>query len=130
MLDKLKVHPRQSYDEGIRKLIEKCQKIQLTYKFRLYPKREQEERLLETLELCRLTYNYFLAQWKGKIPSRLELQAQLPKLKMEKPELNRVYSKVLQMVLHQLYSNLRALSQLKRDGEKVGGLRFKGKGWY
>ncbi|MHA1364585.1 MAG: DUF7557 family protein [Candidatus Freyarchaeota archaeon] len=24
MLDKLKVHPRQSYDEVIRKLIEKC----------------------------------------------------------------------------------------------------------
>jgi len=108
------------------------QKVQLTYKFRLYPKHEQEERLLETLELCRQTYNYFLAQWNGKdkIPSRLELQAQLPKLKKEKPELNKVYSKVLQMVLYQLYSNLKALSQLKRNGKKVGRLRFKGKGWY
>jgi len=106
------------------------QKVQLAYKFRLYPKREQEERLLETLELCRQTHNYFLAQWKGKIPSRLELQAQLPKLKIEKPELNRVHSKVLQIVLHQLYSNLRALSQLKRNGKKVGRLRFKGRGWY
>jgi len=47
------------------------QKVQLTYKFRLYPKPEHEERLLETLELCRQTYNYFLAQWNGKerIPS-------------------------------------------------------------
>jgi putative transposase len=108
------------------------QKVQLTYKFRLYPKHEQEERLLETLELCRQTYNYFLAQWngKGKIPSRLELQAQLPKLKREKPELNRVYSKVLQMVLRQLYSNLKSLLQLKKNGRKVGRLRFKGKGWY
>ena len=106
------------------------QKVQLTYKFRLYPK--HEERLLETLELCRQTYNYFLAQWNGKtkIPSRLELQAQLPKLKAEKPELNKVYSKVLQMVLYQLYSNLKALSQLKKNGKKVGRLRFKGKGWY
>jgi len=104
-------------------------KVQLTYKFRLYPKSEQEERLLDTLELCRQTYNYFLAQWngKGRIPSRLELQAQLPKLKMEKPELNKVYSKVLQMVLYQLYSNLKALSQLKKNGKKVGRLRFKGK---
>ncbi|MBS7613667.1 helix-turn-helix domain-containing protein, partial [Candidatus Bathyarchaeota archaeon] len=76
--------------------------IQVTYKFRLYPKKEQEDKLLEALELCRQTYNYFLAQWKGKIPSRLELQAQLPKLKAEKPELDKVYSKVLQMVLYQL----------------------------
>jgi len=108
------------------------QKVQLTYKFRLYPKTEHEERLLETLELCRQTYNYFLAQWNGKqrIPSRLELQAQLPKLKRERPELGKVYSKVLQMVLYQLYSNLKALSRLKRNGKHVGRLRFKGKGWY
>jgi len=108
------------------------QKVQLTYKFRLYPKTEHEERLLETLELCRQTYNYFLAQWNGKqrIPSRLELQAQLPKLKRERPELGKVYSKTLQMVLYQLYSNLRTLSRLKRNGKHVGRLRFKGKGWY
>jgi putative transposase len=107
-------------------------KVQLTYKFRLYPEKEQEEKLIETLEVCRQTYNHFLAQWNGKdrIPGRLELQAQLPKLKKEKPELNKVYSKVLQMVLHQLYSNLKALSQLKKNGEKVGRLRFKGRGWY
>ncbi|MEM0327469.1 MAG: helix-turn-helix domain-containing protein [Thermoproteota archaeon] len=37
--------------------------MQITYKFRLYPNKEQEEKLLETLELCRQTYNYFLAQW-------------------------------------------------------------------
>jgi len=104
----------------------------VTYKFRLYPSQKQEEKLLETLELCRQTHNYFLSQWNGKdrIPSRFELQAQLPKLKKEKPELNKVYSKVLQMVLHQLYSNLKALSQLKENGKKVGRLRFKGKGWY
>jgi len=107
-------------------------KFQLTYRFRLYPKPEHEERLLQTLEICRQTYNHFLAQLNKneKIPSRLELQAQLPKLKQEKPELNRVYSKVLQMVLYQLYSNLKALSQLKRNGKKVGRLRFKGKGWF
>jgi len=34
------------------------------------------------------------------------------------------------MVLYQLYSNLKALSQLKRNGKRVGRLRFKGKGWY
>jgi len=34
------------------------------------------------------------------------------------------------MVLYQLYSNLKALSELKKKGKKVGRLRFKGKGWY
>ncbi|MGC8936433.1 MAG: helix-turn-helix domain-containing protein, partial [Candidatus Methanomethylicaceae archaeon] len=29
------------------------QRVQLTYRFRLYPKKEQEERMLEALELCR-----------------------------------------------------------------------------
>lgn len=107
-------------------------RVQLTYKFRLYPKKEHEKRLLETLELCRQTYNYFLSQWNGKakIPDRFELQAQLSKLKKEKPELNNVYSKVLQMVLYQLYSNLKTLSQLKKNGKKVGRLRFKSKGRY
>ncbi|MEM3832410.1 MAG: transposase [Thermoprotei archaeon] len=107
-------------------------KIRIAYKFRLYPNKSQEEKLLETLKICRQTYNYFLTQWNGKdkIPSRIKLQSQLPKLKKEKPELNRVYSKVLQMVLHQLYSNLKTLSKLKKNGKKVGRLRFKGKGWY
>ena len=106
--------------------------MQLTYKFRLYPREVHEERLVETLELCRQIYNYFLAQWNGKekIPSRFELQAQLPRLKDEKPELSKVYSKVLQMVLHQLYSNLKALLQLKKNGKKVGRLRFKGRGLF
>ncbi len=31
-----------------------------TYKFRLYPTRPQEERLLWTLEQCRFTYNTLL----------------------------------------------------------------------
>jgi hypothetical protein len=65
---------------------------------------------------------------KDKVPSRFELQAQLPRLKREKPELNKVHSKVLQMVLYQLYSNLKALSQLKEKGKRVGMLRFKQKG--
>jgi len=106
--------------------------MQVTHRFRLYPNINQEEKLLETLDLCRLIYNYFLSQWdsKAKIPSRLELQAQLPEVKREKPELNKVHSKVLQMALYHLYSNLKALSRLKKSGKRVGRLRFKGKGWF
>lgn len=84
------------------------------------------------MEVCRQVYNYFLSQWQGKekIPSRYQLQSQLPKLKTDNTELKRVHSKVLQMVLHQLYSNLRSLTALKKKGRKVGRLRFKGKGWF
>ncbi|MHA1836195.1 MAG: RNA-guided endonuclease InsQ/TnpB family protein [Candidatus Odinarchaeia archaeon] len=103
----------------------------ITYKFRLYPTEEQEKKLLETLEICRQTYNYFLSKIResNEVPSRLELQAELPKLKKEKLELGKVYSKVLQMVLYQLYSNLKALSKLKKNGKKVGKLRYKGR-WF
>lgn len=72
--------------------------MKITYKFRLYPTKKQEAKLLDTLEICRQTYNYFLSRIKenGKVPRRFELQAELPKLKREKTELNKVYSKALQ----------------------------------
>ena len=108
--------------------------MQLTYKFRLYPSRAQEERLLTTIDGCRWLYNHFLEKLNqkenGKIPGRYELQSTLPKLKREHPELKQIHSKVLQMVLHQLYSNLRVLAELKRNRRKVGRLRFKGEGWF
>ncbi len=108
--------------------------MQLTYRFRLYPSRAQERKLLVALDQCRWLYNHFLEQLNqkenGKTPSRYKLQATLPKLKHKHPELKQVHSKVLQMVLHQLYSNLRALAELKRNGRKVGRLRFKGRGWF
>ena len=108
--------------------------MQLTYKFRLYPSRAQEQKLLAALDRCKWLYNHFLERLNrkedAKIPSRYELQVTLPELKREHPELKQVHSKVLQMVLHQLYSNLRALTELKRNGRKVGRLRFKGRGWF
>jgi putative transposase len=67
---------------------------------------------------------------KQEIPNRLELQSTLPKLKEKYPELKQVYSKVLQHEVYRLFSNLRALAQLKKNGKKVGRLRFKGKGWF
>jgi putative transposase len=93
----------------------------------------QEQKLFATIDQCRWLYNHFLEklnQKPGKIPQRYELQATLPKLKREHSELKCVYSKVLQMVLHQLYSNLSALAKLKRNGRKVGKLRFKGRDWF
>ncbi len=102
----------------------------ISYKFRLYPSLEQEKRLLWTLEKCRFLYNKMLEglnRQEGK-PNRLELQNSIPELKEKHPELKKVYSKVLQYESYRLFSNLKSLARLKKNGKKVGKLRFKGKG--
>ena len=101
--------------------------MQKTYKFRLYPNKEQEDKLLSVLDICRLVYNSFLAIWNDseKIPSQYKLQAMLPVMKEEKPELKIVNSKILQMVLFMLYNNLKILTKLKKNGRKIGRLRYK-----
>ena len=101
--------------------------MQITYKFRLYPTKEQEAKLLNILDLCKWTYNFFLSKWNetDKIPSQYTFQAMLPSMKEERSELKSVNSKTLQMVLFQLYNNLKVLSQLKKNGKRVGRLRYK-----
>jgi len=104
---------------------------QISYKFRLYPSGHQEQKLLEVLDRCRFVYNKMLEGLnKQDKPNRLELQNSIPKLKEEFPELKEVYSKVLQYESYKLFSNLRALAHLKKNGKKVGRLRFKGKDWF
>jgi len=62
--------------------------------------------------------------------NRGEIQHSILELKKEFPELNGVYSKTLQYECYRLFSNLRGLSQLKKNGKKVGKLRFKGRDWF
>ena len=108
----------------------------LSYRFRLYPSKTAERTLNRQMELCRWLYNRLLselnlAREKGIRLRQTDTQALIVDLKRhEKPELDEVYSKVLQMVNYQLWSNIRALAELKRKGRKVGKLRFKGKGWF
>jgi len=107
----------------------------LSYKFRLYPSKTIQAKLQEQLELCRWLYNRLLeelnkAREEGRKIKQTDTQALIVKLKEEKPELKKVYSKVLQMVNYQLWSNIKALSKLKKNGKRVGKLRFKGRGWF
>ncbi len=105
--------------------------MQLTYKFRLYPNKEQKLNLLNTLELCRQTYNILLEELNNqKAIDKSKIQGLLPDLKICQPELNQVYSKVLQYECYRLFSNLKALAQSKKNKRKIGRLRFKGKGWF
>jgi len=96
----------------------------ISYKFRIYPSKTVEAKLNEQLELCRWLYNKLLeevnkARKVGRKISWKETQALIVQLKQEKPELKNVYSKVLQMVNYQLWSNIKALNELRRKGKKA-----------
>jgi len=102
-----------------------------SYKFRLYPSRQQEALLLMHFDLCRFTYNKLLEKLNSlKKIDRSVVQHSIVELKEEFPELEAVYSKTLQYECYRLFSNLRSLAQLKLNGHKVGGLRFKGRDWF
>jgi putative transposase len=106
----------------------------LSYRFRIYPSKTVQQTLSEHLELCRWLYNRLLeklnhARTEGRQITQLETQALIVRFKEERPELEGVYSKVLQMVNYQLWSNLRALAGLRRNRRRVGRLRYKG-GWF
>jgi len=101
--------------------------IVITQKFRLYPTKEQEEKLLFILERCRWLYNKLLSiinECEG-IPPKRKMQSMLPKLKEQREELKEVNAKTLQMVVFMLYNNLKVLAELKKKGKKVGKLRYK-----
>lgn len=104
--------------------------MQRTYRFRLYPTEQNEQKLLFTLDRCRFTYNYLLGQKSKDNLKRNELQALLPELKNKIPELQEVYSKTLQYENYRLHSNITALSKMKNKGRKIGKLRFKGRNWF
>ena len=67
----------------------------MTYKFRLYPNKEQEEKLNETLNICRGAYNFLLGQLNSTPEgyTKYELQSELPNLKICDDRYRKVYSK-------------------------------------
>ncbi len=103
----------------------------MAHKFRLYPTNQQEQLLLKTFDLCRFTYNKLLEKLnKQEKINRSEIQHGIVDLKKKYSKLQEVYSKTLQYECHRLFGNLKALSRLKKQGHKVGKLRFKGKDWF
>ncbi|HEX7032189.1 MAG TPA: RNA-guided endonuclease TnpB family protein [Nitrososphaera sp.] len=71
----------------------------LNYKFRLYPTKEQELMLEQTLDGCRWVYNYFFDK---NNMSKEDMQFTLVELKEHHPWLRNYHSKMLQMVTHQV----------------------------
>src|SRR3989344_4652748 len=103
----------------------------ISYKFRMYPNKQQIERLDFALEMCRQTYNNLLGELKEQaVIDKNMIQQHILDLKIINPILKQIYSKTLQYECYRLFSNLSALSALKKKGRKVGALRFKGKNWF
>ncbi|OYD07607.1 RNA-guided endonuclease InsQ/TnpB family protein [Paludifilum halophilum] len=107
-----------------------------TYKFRLYPKPEQQERIDFTLERCRLLYNRLLAErihtyWtEAKTLSYYEQKKTLPARKKAIPALKEVHSQVLQNVVERLDKAYQAFYRRVQNGGKTGFPRFKGESRY
>lgn len=109
----------------------------LTYKFRLYPNKEQKEKILQTINTCRILYNNSLgdriALYKN-YDYKLGYTEQANMLKHQKKinnHINNVHSQILQNCLKRLdtsYQNF--FRRVKKGLGKVGYPRFKGQGQY
>jgi putative transposase len=93
----------------------------LNYKFRLYPKREQETRLVDLLEVNRIVYNYFVL---NNFRTRNDMNYALTELKERQPALRKYHSKMLQMISTRVVGAWTALDEKKKRGYKTGKLRL------
>lgn len=101
------------------------------YRFRLYPNKTTTDSLNHTFDLCRFTYNQLLERLNNQEKvDRNAIQHHVVELKKQYPELQTVYSKTLQYECYRLFSNLRSLAKLKKNGVRHGKLRFKGRDWF
>jgi len=107
----------------------------ISYKYPIFPNKATQQKLAEALDACRWLHNSLLekmndAREKGIKLKTYDTQNMIPSLKLENPKLNLVYSKALQMVNYTLWSSIKGLSASKKNGRKIGHVRFKGYGWY
>src|SRR5579875_1111345 len=96
---------------------------QRNYKFRLYPSALQEQQLAETLDGCRWVYNYFLDNGFTS-ESEYDMNYALTELKEQEPFLRNYHSKMLQMVGKKIATANKALKALRKNGHKVGRLKY------
>jgi len=103
-----------------------------SYKFRLYPTKEQEGVLVKTLDVCRYIYNEFLADRRNaydRCNQGLTTFDQITQVKYIECR-TEVFSQVKQDVLRRLGKSFDAFFRRCTSGETSGYLRFKGKDRY
>ena len=110
--------------------------MRTTFKYRLYPNKQQQRLLEQQLEECRWLYNDLLAARRDAWEQRQESlrlhdqQATLPLLKAARPALASVQSQVLQNVAVRIDLAFQAFFRRVRTGEQPGYPRFRGQGRY
>ncbi|KNZ70318.1 putative transposase [Thermincola ferriacetica] len=111
-------------------------KAMRNYRFRIYPSREQEQKLLDWIETCRKIFNTAIAQRKEswekekRSLSRREQQVWLKEAKKENEYFRQVHSQVAQEVLFRVERAFAAFFRRVKNGETPGYPRFKGRGRY
>ena len=106
------------------------------FAYRLYPTKNQLQKLNEILEECRWLYNHLLERRKtsyeqeGKNVSLYDQQETFPRLKTQRPSLATVHSQVLQNVAVRVDLAFQAFFRRCKTGETPGYPRFKGQGRY
>jgi putative transposase len=114
-----------------------------TYKFRLYPSKEQEAVLEKTLDSCRFLYNCLLEQWKenykawvagGKIHEKPDngksaQGKEFRKIKADFPQFEGIFAHLLEDVIIRFHDKAveSFYRRVKQKAKKAGFPRFKGK---
>src|SRR5229473_6213891 len=108
-----------------------------TFKYRLYPTKEIEQRLFWTLTRCRELYNAALSERKdaykyaGKRVNYYDQQNDLPEIKAEiREEYQTIAAHVLQDVLRRLDKAFQNFFRRLLNGENPGYPRFQGRNRY
>ena len=107
--------------------------MEYSYKFRIYPTREQESLIQQTFGCCRYVYNHFLAERitayreAGKSPAKYQQMRELPEMKEKLEWLKEVDSTALQAVAETLDTAYQNFFRRVKTGEKPGFPHFKRK---
>lgn len=109
------------------------QKMQMAYKYRIYPTNSQKRTLENQFSMCRHLYNWSLEEriefykTKGASLNYYHQQVYLPMLKKDRPWYNTIYSQVLQDVLKRLDLAYKHFYRRVSQGDQRKGFpKFKG----
>lgn len=107
--------------------------MEYSYKFRLYPNREQENQILRTFGCCRFVWNYYLAKRKevyeqdGKTLNYYDCAGDMTQLKKSLEWLKEVDASALQSSVRDLDTAYQNFFRRVKQGEQPGYPRFKSK---
>ena len=105
--------------------------MEKTYKFRLYPSKQQVNLLNNVLNSCRYLYNTqleyerYVYEKDIKFANRIELNNLLPDIKIINPSLKSIHSQILQNVNDRVIKSFNGFFTRVKNGQKSGFPRFK-----